>query len=150
MSASSLPTQEPFLNAGAFLRALTTPLLVWGGVVAAITLAGQPGVVCITPMAWLLSIWSGKLYVTLSQGNPGRRPGLAAALLGALLGLGLGALFILTTTLAMPSTSAEEAAKAQVLSAIIGVAGVFVCAGLCAFIVSAALRRSQGRAATSS
>ena len=49
----------PVLHLGAFLRTLIAPLIVWSVAVFSATAAGQPGVVCITPLAWLLALWSG-------------------------------------------------------------------------------------------
>ena len=56
------------IHLGAFLRTLIAPLLVWGAAVFFITTASQPGVVCMTPLAWLLALWSGRQYVRLSNG----------------------------------------------------------------------------------
>jgi hypothetical protein len=67
------------IHLGAFLRTLIAPLIMWGVAVFAITAAGQPGVVCMTPMAWLLALWSGGQYVRLSGGRPGS---LGSALVG--------------------------------------------------------------------
>jgi hypothetical protein len=125
------------IHLGAFLRTLIAPLIVWGVAVFAITAAGQPGVVCMTPMAWLLALWSGGRYVRLS----GRRPGsLGPALVGAALGLGLGLIFLLVSTQAMP-VDPGEVSKTQALTALMIVGGMVVGAALSIFTARAALRR---------
>ena len=44
------------MNINAIVIALFLPLLYWTGAVIAITLFGYPGVVCMTPLAWLLAL----------------------------------------------------------------------------------------------
>lgn len=121
----------------AILRTLIVPLLAWGVAVFTITRAGQPGVVCMTPMAWLLALWSGRQYVRLSDGQSGL---LGPALVGAVLGLGLGPVFALVSAQAMP-VDPSEVGKSQALTAIMIVGGVVVCTALSTFIARAALRR---------
>ena len=72
MESSDL--DRPILHWGAFLWALIAPLILWGVMMAAPLLAGQPGVVCLTPAAWLLAFWSGGAYIRFSDGRPGRWP----------------------------------------------------------------------------
>src|SRR5512140_2179882 len=121
----------------ALLRTLIVPLLAWGIAVFTITRAGQPGIVCMTPMAWLLALWSGRQYVRLSDGQPGL---LGPALVGAVLGLGLGLVFALVSTQAMP-VDPSEVGKSQTLTAIMIVGGVVVCTALSTFMARTALRR---------
>ena len=80
-------SNTPAIHLNAFLRTLIVSLMVWGAAVFVITTAGQPGVVCMTPLTWLLALWSGRQYVRLSNGQPGR---LGPALLGVVVGPGLG------------------------------------------------------------
>lgn len=89
MNYQPIPKQ-PLINTPAFIRALSTWALLWGGTVGLATYQGQPGIVCLTPMAWLLAIPAGLNYVAFAQGRPGRNPFLAGALVGATLGLVLG------------------------------------------------------------
>src|SRR5437588_248822 len=122
-NGSSLSSNAPVIHLGAFVRTLIVPLLVWGFAVISITAAGQPGVVCVTSMAWLWALWSGGQYIRLSGGRPGRRPLLGPALVGVGLGLGMGVLFALVSTQAMPAgNDPSEVSKAQTLTAIIIVA----------------------------
>ena len=90
LNSSSNPPNAPVINVSAFIRTLIAPLMVWTVVVIIITLAGQPGVVCVTPMAWLLALWCGGRYIRLTDGRPERWPLLGPAIIGALLGLGMG------------------------------------------------------------
>ena len=67
-----------------------------------------PGVVCLTSLAWLLAVWSGNQYVNLCQGGPDRYPLLGPALIGSLLGMDQGILFILVSYLGMPTETPAE------------------------------------------
>lgn len=136
MSENSSST-VPLLHLSAFLRTLIVPLIAWGVAVASITAAGQPGVVCVTPLAWLLALWSGRRYVLLSDGQPDR---FGPALLGAALGLGLGLIFAFVSTRAMP-VDPSEVGQAQTLTAILIVSGIVVCAALSTFTAWATLRQ---------
>jgi hypothetical protein len=78
--------------------------------------------------------------VNLCRGIPGRYPLLAPARLGALLGLGEGILFVLVSSLSMPATTPEDAAKSLVLSLVILGAGILVCAGFSALTATLRLR----------
>lgn len=127
----------PLIHLSAFLRTLIASLIVWGVAVASITAAGQPGVACMTPMAWLLALWSGGQYVRLSDGQPGR---LGPVLLGATLGLGLGLIFALVSAQAMP-VDPSEVGKSQTLTAILIAGGIVVCAALSTFTARATLRQ---------
>jgi hypothetical protein len=136
MSANSSPALSA-IHLSAFLRALIAPLLAWGAAVLFITVAGQPGVVCMTPMAWLLALWSGRQYVRLSNGQPDR---LGPVLLGAVLGLGLGLIFALVSAQALP-VDPSEVGKSQMLTAIMIVGGIVVCAAFSTFTARAMLRQ---------
>ena len=83
---------QPLLNGSALIRSLSMWLLIRGAAVLLVTYQKQPGVVCLTPMAWLLAIPAGWNYVVFSRGKPGRQPFVAGAILGALLGLLYGLL----------------------------------------------------------
>jgi hypothetical protein len=110
---------------------LAWPLTLWGIVVAAVLFAGQPGVICMTPIAWLLSLVCGRQYVLLTGGRRGPRPLLGPALSGAVLGVCMSILFILITSF---SIGTGEAGKAMVLDVIISLAGIFVCTALSTFM----------------
>jgi len=47
--------KQPLLNAKALINSLGIWLLVWSALVLFVTYQGQPGVACLTPMAWLLA-----------------------------------------------------------------------------------------------
>ncbi len=134
---SNTSSSLPAIHLSAFLRALIAPLIAWGVAVWTITSAGQPGVVCMTPMAWLLVLWSGGQYVHFSDGQADR---FGAPLLGAGLGLFLGLIFVLVAALAMP-VDPSEVGKMWVLTAIVIVGGIVVCAALSTFTARATLRR---------
>jgi hypothetical protein len=134
------------LHPSAFVLALLAPLLVWGAMVFAATLGGYPGVLCMTPMAWLLALMAGNIYVSRSQGRPGRRPALAAALLGASLGLGLGLIFVVVSAFTLPPPpDAEEAARTVGFNVFMVVASVVVCPLLSLFTTTMRLRRAARR-----
>ncbi len=105
-------------------RELIAPLLAWG-------------VVCVTPMAWLMALWCGGQYVRLSSGRPGS---LGPALVGAALGLSMGIIFVLVSAWAMPVDPAEVS-KVQTLTVVITVGGIVICAALSTFTARATLRR---------
>ncbi len=134
-------SNTPAIHLNAFLRVLIAPLLVWAAAVFFITAAGQPGVVCMTPMAWLLALWSGRQYVRLTHGQPDR---LGPVLLGAILGLGLGLIFALVSAQALP-VDPSEVGKSQMLTALMIVGGIVACAALSAFTARAALRQYSER-----
>ncbi len=106
-------------------------------------MSGQPGVVCLTPMAWLLATWGGLRYVTPAEGRAARHPLLAAAVVGALIGIGEGIFFIAVVDRAMPPATADDAAKTLVLDAVIVAAGICICAGLSVLTALITLKRLE-------
>jgi hypothetical protein len=142
--SSSFSSHSSLIHFSAFLRTLAAPLIVWAVLVAAATLGGQPGVICVTPMAWLLALWCGGQYIRLSEGRQGRWPLLGAALVGVALGTCMGVLFIVASTIGMPvGTAPGEVSKAVILDAIIFIGGVLVCTALSMFTGWLTLRRYQ-------
>jgi hypothetical protein len=125
---SSSTSTQPLIHTSAFLRTLLAPLLAWSAAVIALTLSGQPGVVCATPMAWVMAFWCGGQYIRLSEGRPGRWPLFGPALVGSLLGVGMSVLFILVSTLAMPvGNDPVEIAKARNLTIAISAGSILIC-----------------------
>lgn len=85
-------------------------------------------------MAWLLALWSGASTYACRTGSQAR---LGPVLLGAVLGLGL--IFALISTQAMP-VDPSEVGKSQMLIVIM-IVGVVVCAALSTFTARATLRQ---------
>jgi hypothetical protein len=139
---SSSSSDLPLINIGAFMRTLIAPMLMWVGLALLVTLSGQPGVVCVTPMAWLLALWTGGEYIRLSKGQPGRLPLLGPLLVGAAFGAGLAIVFAIVARFSMPvGNDPEEQNKARVLLVIIGVGGTVACAIMSVFTAWLTLRR---------
>jgi hypothetical protein len=140
-------TDQPLLNGNALGRSLMMWLLLWGAIVLLVTYAGQPGVVCMTPMAWLLALPAGWNYVVFAQGQPGRQPFVAGAILGAILGLLYGMLFFGVSAYSMPAgPDPSEAAKAQNVALFMIGAGAVIAAllsGFMAYRAAALQRRGQ-------
>jgi hypothetical protein len=131
------------INKSAFWRTLIAPLVLWGVMVGFAVLANQPGIVCITPMAWLLALWSGVHYIDMADGTPPRHPLLAPALVGALLGLGQGIIFLLVSAKAMPVTTGDDQATASLLTVVVFIGGMLVCAVLSVFTAWLRLHRER-------
>lgn len=117
---------------------LFTPWLV---MVIAVTWAGFPGVVCITPLAWLLALAVG---VRIEAHSPSleKRPRLRqAALAGGFLGLLQGLLFILILPRLGP-LQADERSMAAGIAIFFLISGILVAAGLSTFTAWLAQRRA--------
>ncbi len=76
--------------------------LPWTVLVLFVSYQGQPGIICLTPLAWGLAVPAGLNYVAFARGNPGRNAFLAGAILGATLGLLLGILCMGVSVYSMP------------------------------------------------
>jgi hypothetical protein len=130
----SSPIDLPSFQFAVFLRALWVPFIFWVGLVAAATIGGQPGVVCITPMGWLLSLYCGGQYIRLSRGPRGKWPLLGPALAGATLGFGMGILFVVVNSFGLPvGNTLGELGKAIFLDVSLGLGGVLICSALSVF-----------------
>ena len=126
---------QPFINIPALIRSLVMWLLVWGGLVLIVTYAGQPGVACMTPLAWLLALPAGWNYTVFARGKAGRQPFIAGAILGAILGLLYGLLFFGVSTFAMPvGTDPDEVAKMRNMVVFIIAGGTVISAILSGFM----------------
>jgi ABC-type phosphate/phosphonate transport system permease subunit len=89
-------TSSPSPNGLDLRIIIETPLrqfVWWLIVVLLITFAGQPGVVCVTPMAWLIALRVGNFVALRSLSDLASRRLTEAALAGGLLGLLQGILF---------------------------------------------------------
>jgi hypothetical protein len=115
---------------------------VWAVAVVFVTfVGGQPGVVCLTPMAWLLALRVGLDCAAKSRSMITSRRVLEGALSGALLGFLQGVLFALIVQ-QVGDVQTDERVNAAVLNAIMLVGGIVFGSGLAAIM---ALRISKLR-----
>jgi hypothetical protein len=116
--AQAEPTTTGGFDINTMSRAFSAPLIVWAAAVGLVTFSGYPGVVCMTPMAWLLGTWVGTFVAGRSR-SPAARRLQEAAICGALLGLAQGLIFYLVQ-LGMPLQPGEEQ---KALTLTLGIAG---------------------------
>ncbi len=114
----------------------------WLAVVLLATWAGYPGVVCITPMAWLIALRVGLICVTRSKSEQSARRLLEAALAGGLLGFLQGILFTVIIPLMGPIETSEWT-KTIILTLILLIAGTLAGTGLSLFTAYLNERRRQ-------
>ncbi|MEO7841579.1 MAG: hypothetical protein ABIU06_19740 [Anaerolineales bacterium] len=114
------PTDSP--TKGLDLRVIfETPLrqfVPWLAMVLLVTWAGYPGVVCVTPMAWLIALRVGNLCVWRSRSVLSSRRLTEAALAGGLLGFLQGLLFAGLITL-LQAINADERTRTIILTLIL-------------------------------
>ena len=125
---------------------IETPLrqfVPWLAMVLIVTFAGYPGVVCVTPMAWLIALRVGNLCVWRSKSMLSSQRLTEAALAGGLLGLLQGLLFAAIITMLEP-INADERSRTIILTLIIIVAGVFAGAAL-SFVTAFLNERRRNR-----
>jgi hypothetical protein len=143
MTSHIIPSPR-LLDVRAILDSSLRLFAVWLIGVLVVTFAGYPGVVCVTPMAWLLALSVGLRCASTSASlTPGKRI-LEAALAGALLGLLQGILFSLIVG-RMGEIAPDEQVSALGLSAGMLCAGILAAAALAAF--NAWLLENRRRAA---
>jgi hypothetical protein len=98
-------------------RVLLSPLrlfAVWLAIVLLVTWVGQPGIVCVTPLAWLIAAWVGIDVATHSKSTePGRRL-VEAGLAGAWFGFLEGILFWVIAPRMGPIQAGEQASAAAI------------------------------------
>jgi hypothetical protein len=112
----------------------------WLASVLLVTWAGYPGVVCVTPVAWLMALRVGLVCVTRSSSlRPARRVQ-EAALGGAFFGFLQGLLFLVIVPL-MGDIKPTEWTGAFMLIAFMLLGGILAGAGLAAFTASQFERR---------
>ena len=112
-----------------------TPLrqiVPWALAVLFASIAGYPGVICITPMAWLLALRVGNLVAWRSRSERSSRRLLEAALAGGIFGFLQGLLFAGVSPFMGPLRQ-DEIARAIGLALVIMVFSVFAGAGLSCF-----------------
>jgi hypothetical protein len=117
----------------------------WLAAVLLITWSGYPGVVCITPMAWLLAISIGSVHSRRSKSKKSSTRLLEAALAGGILGLLQGVLFFIITPFMGP-IKPEEEANTMILNLIMLGAGALVAAILSLFSAMSMERRKKREA----
>jgi hypothetical protein len=132
------------IDLSAVASAVFLPLLVWTGTVIAITFFGYPGVVCLTPLAWLLALPVGA-RVGRDSASLGRRPLFEAALGGGVLGFWQGLLFAAAMAASpyLPGGARYTAGLPEpLLAALIAAClGIPVTAGLAALMAWLMMRR---------
>ena len=98
-------------------RVLLSPLRLfafWLAVVLLVTLIGQPGVVCVTPLAWLIAGWVGIDVATNSKSKESGRRLVEAGLAGAWFGFLEGILFWVIAPRMGPIQASEQASAAAI------------------------------------
>ncbi len=137
----------PLKSQGIDLRAvIEIPLrqfIWWLVMVLLASFSGYPGVVCVTPMAWLIALRVGVLCVLRSRSESSSQRLLEAALAGGLLGLLQGILFTVVVPFMGP-IKASEWGNMIVITVLMVVVGVAIGAGLSFF--TAYLREQRNRA----
>ena len=128
MTSSSSPSPS-----GLDLRVVfETPLRQfawWLVAVLLVTVAGYPGVVCVTPMAWLIALHVGNLVALRSLSDLSSQRLTEAALAGGLLGLLQGILFGAITPFMGP-IQADEWTRTIILILGMLIVGMLISAGL--------------------
>lgn len=128
MTSSSSPSPS-----GLDLRVVfETPLRQfawWLVAVLLVTVAGYPGVVCVTPMAWLIALRIGNLVALRSLSDLSSQRLTEAALAGGLLGLLQGILFGVITPFMGP-IQADEWTRTVLLIIGMLIVGMLIGAGL--------------------
>lgn len=106
--------------------------VLWLAMVLIVSFAGYPGVVCVTPMAWLLALRVGNICIARSRSEASSQRLIEAALAGGFLGFLQGILFLVIVPLMGPIQS-NEITKTIILTLIMLVAGILAGAVLSFF-----------------
>jgi len=104
----------------------------WLAAVLLVTLAGYPGVVCVTPVAWLIALRVGLVCAIQSRSVQSARRVQEAALAGGWFGFLQGVLFWVITP-RLGEVQANEQTSALMLSVAMLVVGMLMGAGLSTF-----------------
>jgi hypothetical protein len=127
-----------FRNIG---KGILVPFAFWLVAVLGVTFgARQPGVVCATPMAWLMALWVGMRCAAYSRSVQKSARLTEAALAGGVFGLLQGILFLAIMPL-MGSIRVEEHQKAILWGVIMIVFGAVLSAVLSVAIAATAERK---------
>ena len=130
------------LDIGIMARSVLAPLIAWAAAVGLIAFSGYPGVICMTPMAWLMACWTGSFCAGRSRSTAQRRL-LEAAIAGALLGLAQGGIFYIMQYALLP-LQPDEVQKAMALS--LGILGFGTVISALLSLCTAAMRNRRRRA----
>ena len=128
MSTISPPSPNGF----DFRIIIETPLrqfVPWLVIVLLIAVGGYPGIICLTPMAWLMALRVGNFVALRSLSDLSSRRLTEAALAGGLLGLLQGILFGVITPFMGP-IQADEWTRTIILIIGMLVVGTLIGAGL--------------------
>lgn len=106
--------------------------VLWLAMVLLVTVAGYPGVVCVTPMAWLLALPVENICVARSRSEASSRRLLEPALAGSFLGFLQGILFLVIVPFMGPIQS-NEITKTIFLTLIMLIMGILAGAVLSFF-----------------
>lgn len=106
-------------------------LLIWFVAVLAVTLAGYPGGLCLTPLIWIASVAVGIPVARDARANNYTHPVRAAALAGAAVGAGIGTISIMAAYLTILLPGVEDV-QGPIYFIFIGLVGTLICTGLSA------------------
>jgi hypothetical protein len=129
---TTTPSSPNGLDFRVILETPVRQFVPWLAVVFLVTWAGYPGVVCVTPMAWLIALRVGNLCVARSRSETSSRRLTEAALAGAVLGLLQGVLFASIISFLEP-INPDEQTRSTILTLIMIAVGIFAGAGLSFF-----------------
>ena len=129
---SPTPQPKPGLDIRLILETPLRFFVPWLAVVLLATWGGYPGVICVTPVAWLMSLAVGRRCASQSASPAGTKPLLEAALAGAFFGLLLGVLFFIIAPRMGPVTASEQTSALGISLGML-CAGMPVAAGLSTF-----------------
>lgn len=126
----------PELDLNAIAGALFVPILLWTGSVIAVSLYGYPGVICLTPIFWLLAALVG-LRVRRETHSSGNRPVLEGAIAGGMLGLWQGGLAggVMAFSPNLPAKIISLAPAPLLAATLIIIISVPITSGLAAWVV---------------
>jgi hypothetical protein len=136
------PTSVKRLDLRTIIEVPLRQFVPWLAMVILVTWAGYPGVICVTPMAWLIALRVGNICVARSTSQESSRRLMEAALAGGFLGFLQGVLFIVVIQFLGP-IQADEWTRTIILMMILLVVGILAGAGLSFFTAYLNERRRQ-------
>jgi hypothetical protein len=117
------------LDRSALTHAVLRPFFYFGATIVAPIIFGEPGVVCITPVYWLVAIFSGREIARRSKSTDTNARLVEAALAGGLLGL-LEAVVCVTVAVFTMTRPSDGLSEVILISLMLTIPGVLVCAML--------------------